>query len=179
MTTDSSPAPSIVRWALAALVALLGAWILWNASLGLNWPIWIAAASVAMLATAHRRYGSARATSIVAAFWAVIIAGGAAVTTAPAWIALLVPGSLLFFAISVAVVGRPSLDALRPRLAILAPVTAIAIVLAGLIAEVADRAGVNRTARGDAIARSALITLPVIVVLVLAPTAGGWFGRES
>jgi two-component system sensor histidine kinase BaeS len=167
MTADPSPAPSILRWALAPLVALLGAWILWNASIGINWPLWIAAASVAMLATAHRRYGSAHATSIVAASWAVIIAGGAAVTTAPAWIALLVPGSLLFFAISLAVVGRPSLDALRPRLAILAPFTAIASVLAGLIAEVADRAGVNRTARGDAIARSALITLPVIVVLVL------------
>jgi len=166
--TDSSPlAPSVVRWCFSVLVALLGAWILWDTSTGINWPIWIAAASIAMLATAHRRYGSTGAASIVAACWAVIIAGGAAVTTAPALIALLVPGSLLFFAISLAVVGRPSLDALRPRLAILAPFTAIASVLAGLIAEVADRAGVNRTARADAIARSALITLPVIIVLVL------------
>ena len=166
--TDSSPlAPSVLRWAFSAFVALLGAWILWNASGGINWPLWIAAASIAMLATAHRRYGSAGAASIVAACWAVIIAGGAAVTSSPALIALLIPGSLLFFAISLAAVGRPSFDALKLRLAVLAPFTAIASVFAGLISEVADRTGVNRSARGDAIIRSALITVPVIIVLVL------------
>lgn len=167
MPDSPPPSPSIARWAFAAFVALLGNWILWNSNLGLNWPLWIAAASIAMLVTSHRRYGRAGVPSIVAACWAVTIAGGAAVTTSLGWIALLVPGSLLFFAIALATAGRPSLDTLRPRLAVAAPFTAIVSVFAGLTAEVADRAGIERSVRRDAIARSILITVPVIVVLVL------------
>ncbi|MFI5241787.1 MAG: DUF4173 domain-containing protein [Gemmatimonadales bacterium] len=167
MPDSPPPSPSIARWTFAAFVALLGNWILWDTNIGLNWPLWIAAASIAMLATSHARYGHAGAPSIVAACWAVTIAGGAAITTSPAWVALLVPGSLLFFSIALATAGRPSLDSLRPRVAIAAPFTAIVSVFAGLGAEVADRAGIERSVRRDAIARSILITVPVIVVLVL------------
>lgn len=167
MITDSPPSPSLARWAIAAIVAALGAWILWNTNMGINWLLWIAATSIAMLATSHRRYGRAGAPSIVAACWAVIIAGGVAISASPGWVALLVPGSLLFFSIALATAGQLSFDALRPRLAIAAPFTAIASVFAGLLAEVADGAGIERSPRRDPIVRSVLITLPVIIVLVL------------
>lgn len=166
--TDSPPsAPPITRWGLATTVALFGSSILWKAELGINWPIWLAAASVALIVVAHRRYGHAGTPTIVAAAWAVILASGTAITTASGWHALLLPGSLLFFAIALAATGRQSLSALRPRLAIAAPFTAIAAVFSGLLAEVADRAGVQRLPGRNAIARSVLIAVPVIVVLVL------------
>lgn len=167
MPVSTPAAPSLARWPLAAAVALLGSWVLWKAELGINWPLWLGAAAVALLLTVRRRTGRIGAASVAAACWSVIIAGGVAITTSGGWHALMLMGSLLFFAIAIAAAGEPSIDALQPRLAISAPFVAIASVFAGLLAEIADRAGVQRSARRDAIVRSVVITLPVVVVLVL------------
>ena len=97
----------------------------------------------------------------------MILASGTAITTAGGWHALLLAGSLLFFAIALAAAGHPLVSALRPRLAIAAPFTALAAVFGGVLAELADRAGAPRLPRRNSVARSILITVPVVVVLVL------------
>lgn len=167
MTDSPSPAPPAARWGLSIAVALLGSWILWNAELGINWPLWLATASIALIVVAHRRYGGAGTPAVVAAAWAVILASGTAITTAGGWHALLLAGSVLFFSIALAAAGERSLDALRPRLAVAAPFGAIAAVFGGVIGELSDRAGAQRLAARSSVTRSVLITAPVIIVLVL------------
>lgn len=52
--TDSPPsAPPTIRWVLAIAVALWGSWILWKTDLGINWPLWLASASAALVLVAH------------------------------------------------------------------------------------------------------------------------------
>jgi two-component system sensor histidine kinase BaeS len=161
---DGSP---LTTWGCALSLATFGTIVLWKSSIGINWPLGIIGVVAALLLGARERYGAAGAPATVAGAWAIVIALGTTVTADDARIAVLMLASLVLLAIALVSAGQRSLDVLHIRTAFLAPFLAIALTLHGLIAELTGSTRVARSPRTAAITRSALITLPIVVVLIL------------
>lgn len=168
-TSADAPAattPTALRWEFALAIAFLGAAILYDTKVGINWPILVAIGAAGILATAHFRHGRAGLPSIAAAYWAVILATGAAITSGQGSIALLVLSSMFFLAVAMAAAGHTSLSALRPRLAILAPFSAVLGSFVALLSEIAVSRERKNSSRRNVVLRSILFTVPVVLVLV-------------
>jgi len=157
---------ALAPWGFAIALATLATSVLWKASIGINWGIWILCTVVALFAMIRERFGTVGAPSLVACAWAVVLAFGTAVTTDRFRIGLLVLATSVLLAIALATAGRASLDALQVGVAFQAPFVALALVLSGMAAETM---GTVRSARAPgvvSIARSALFTIPLITALV-------------
>ena len=154
-------------WGYALALAAFGTAIFWKSDVGINWGLWIAGVVVALVGCARERFGFAGAPAVAAGSWAIVLALGTAVTTAGPRAAFLILISAVLLAIALVSAGQPSLDVLHSRTALLAPFVAIALTLYGLGAEATGTARNARSPRFTSIARSALITLPVIIVLIL------------
>lgn len=161
---DRSPLPT---WGCALAIAGLGTAALWKSSVGINWPMCVASVAAALLLGARERYGTAGFPSIVAASWAIVIALGAAISADQARISMLILATLTLLAIALVAAGQRSLDVLHLRTALLAPIAALAFTLLGFIAELTGGARITRSARAAAIIRTALITIPIVIVLIL------------
>jgi hypothetical protein len=162
-----SDASTLATWGFAVSAATLGSAVLWKATLGINWGVWIACVVIAFFAVLRDRFGTVGAPSLAAGAWAVVLAFGTAITTDRFRVTILVAASMVLLGISLVTAGDQSVDALQPLVAFLAPLVALGHVFSGLAAEASGGA---RTARSPAITtlvRTTLVTLPVVLVLVL------------
>ena len=141
--------------------------MLYDTDLGINWPILVALGGAAILTIAHQKHGRAGLPSIAAAYWAVILASGVAITSSEGTIALLALSSMFFLAVAMAAAGHTSLSALRPRLAILAPFAAVLGGFAAFLSEIAVAFERKHMTKHNVILRSTVITLPVVCVLIV------------
>ncbi|MEP7066785.1 MAG: DUF4173 domain-containing protein [Gemmatimonadota bacterium] len=167
LDTSHSDASALATWGFAVALSTLGTAILWKANLGINWGVWTSCVVVAFFAVLRERFGSVGAPSVAAGAWAVILAFGTAITSDGFRVAVLVICTIVLLAIALSTAGDSSADALRPLVALLAPFTALGLVFAGLGSEASGSA---RTARSPAVAslvRTACITVPVVLVLVV------------
>ena len=167
-TVERSPAESsaFAIWGFALALATLGTAILWKAPIGINWGVWIACDVVALFAVMRERFGAVGAPSFAACAWAVTLAFGAAVTTDDRRIALLVLGTIGLMALALATAGQKSTEVLQPGTVLWAPFTALVLVISGVSTETRSSARGARAPGFASIARSVLITLPLVAALI-------------
>lgn len=154
-------------WALALALAAFGNCVLWETDLGVNWTLCMAFSVAALLLVAQRRYGRVGSPATIACAWVIVLAVGASVTADGGLLALIILASLSLFAIALTTAGRQPLTVLRPRVAFLAPFIALASVVTGVCAAIVGAGRASRAGPISSTVRSAAITLPVVVVLIL------------
>ena len=157
---------AIVPWGFALALATLATSILWKASIGINWGIWILCTVVALFAIIRERFGTVGAPTFAACAWAVVLAFGIAVTTDGFLNGILVLATSVLLAIALVTAGQTSLDALQVGVALKAPFAALALVLSGAASETMGTARAARAPGVVPFVRSALITIPLITALV-------------
>ncbi len=161
---DGSP---LTTWGCALALAALGTTLLWKSSVGINWPIWIIGIACALVLGARERFGAAGLPATIACAWAGVIALCTAITADQTRISMLMLAGVVLLAIALVTAGQRSLEVLHLRTALLAPFLALALTLQGLLAELTGSTRLARSPRVAAIIRTAIITIPVVLVLIL------------
>ena len=166
MTKDTTPL-SPGQWFLAAAVALLGALILFDASAGINWAIWVAlAVTVTLLAHRPRSITSSPATNILA-IGAILAAGADTRTTdTPVhvgifWLTAVLLGAFLYCV--------TALDGAAPNLLALAasPFYAVARVITSSLREIGGAFRTAADSPSKLLVRRIIIVAPVVIVLLI------------
>ncbi|MEO6209934.1 MAG: DUF4173 domain-containing protein [Gemmatimonadaceae bacterium] len=158
--------PALAPWGFAAALATLGTTTLWQASIGINFSVWILCVVIALLTVMRDRFGVVSPPSLAASAWAVILAFGTAITTDSLRIGLLLLASLSLLAIALVSANRWSLDSLQLRTALPAPFVALGLVAASALREAIGTARGTRSPAFASAVRSAIITIPLVTALV-------------
>lgn len=166
-TSTHTQSSALASWGCALALAALGTAVLWKSSVGINWPLWTAGVVTALLLGARDRFGDAGAAARAAGAWAISLSLCTAITADDVRIAVLVLGTVLLLAVALVSAGHRSLDVLHLRTAFLAPFLALTLTIFGLSAEITGGARNSKSPRASAITRTALITVPVVIVLIL------------
>ena len=154
-------------WILGTLAGALGAIVLYDALPGINWPLWVVVAVAGLLVYRRPDVSTLRACALPLGF-AIILAGGAAITTAPLLLfaIVLIVASLLGLTVTLAYdpVGARSYGAVE---ILTAPIRAFAHSLGGLGSAMLASIESAGTARRHPVLRGSLIAAPVVIVFAL------------
>lgn len=169
------------RWVLAATVAALGSWVLFDAMPGINWGLWTGAAVAGQLAVCR---ASGRWSAPVAALGAaaVAVAAAAALTASGRLSGLIVVVVAFLLAGQMLMAATPSLRSLTLPLAALAPPVAFRHAVVGAARQAVALTQQIRSPRARGLVRGLVITVPVVVAFALLladadPLFAAW--RES
>ena len=165
-------------WGLALVVAALGDWIMFDAEPGINWILWTLCAGAGLLAFVR---SPLLMKSLVAwlVIFAIIIAGGAAVTAEPVLHALICLSVIMLLALAMLLSVDTRSDRLTAIFALVAPAVAFGLALSESLHRAIDALHLVRSARARALLRGFALTAPVVLAfgLLLAsadPTFAGW-----
>lgn len=172
-------------WAGAAAVAAAGAWILFDASPGVNWLIWTALAASGAMALLQYLGRPLPPVSRGMMLVAIVIAGAAAITANEFMYLLIVVSVALFLAMGMLLAQDARLDRISLGFVLTAPVLAGARALFESGSRVVDGSRLVRSPTAGATLRGIAITAPVVLVFALLlagadPVFARWrddFGR--
>ncbi len=157
----------VTLWISALAIAGLGAWVLFDASLGLNWALWmlLAAAGLALCAWfAERRPPTA--------IWAPLglacaLAAGAPLTANPVFGALIVSCGLALLAAAMLVARNPATGWLDVPFVAGLPAVAAVLTLTEAARRGLELLGTLGSSRWRPAVRGGAMALPVVTVLAL------------
>lgn len=155
-----------LAWICAILSAWLGAAILFSAAAGVNWPMWVAAASTSLIAARFAATGAVESPLLVLLGWAVLLSIGFALTANDRFHALIILADAMLLGLAVITIGAERWRELSARLLIAVPFLAPFRVLGSAAHEAAVAPRSVRSARARSIIRGSLLSLPLVVVLV-------------
>ncbi len=165
-------------WIMAAGVAGLGAWVLYDALPGINWVLWTGAAVAGLLLFLAPHGRIPRAVPLLAAL-ALAVAGAAARTASPPlWV--LITGTIVFLlSIQMLLAAGLSARSITAWFAGLAPLMALRHAVIQSARRSAEATQLIRSTQARAWVRGIAITLPVVLgfSLLLAgadPVFAGW-----
>ncbi len=186
METTTAHRPAIAAvWIAALASAFLGAAILYDASPGINWVLWVASAAAALI-VARKLSGLAvdRPVLILVA-WATLIASATAFTANEFKHVLVFLSVGMLLGLAMIVTGTRAWSSLSfwllPRVPILAPLR----VWTATVREAATAPRAVSSTRAQPVLRGLLLTVPLVVILVALlrnadPTlAWAWSGIAS
>jgi len=153
-------------WTAALAVTALGTWILFDALPGLNWLIWTAIAAAGLLLFLRGDMRERQPVIAMAAI-AVLIAGGAVITSDEFINALMFLGVISFLALGMLLATRPSWNRISAAFAIPAPVVAFGHAIVESVRRAVEALQLVRSNRARSVVGGIVITLPVIVVFAL------------
>jgi hypothetical protein len=154
-------------WITAVAVALLGAWIMYDALPGVNWGLWTLAAAVGLVLVVGLRGAAPGKPSILMLIAAVVFAAGASITAAELIAALICLSVITLLALAMMLVLQPTLKPLTLAYFIWGPVVAAGNAIAESVHRSGDLLRTIRSPRARAAVRGAAITLPVVIVFAL------------
>ena len=154
-------------WLSSLAVAGFGTWVLFDASIGLNWSLWmtLAAASLGLSAWLGARRVSAPLAATLAL--ACALGTGAALTADPVFHALIALCGLTLLALAMLVARDPATGWLDLPFVVGAPVVAGALALFEAARRSIELLGSLAGPRHRPAVRGAAMALPVITVLAL------------
>jgi uncharacterized protein DUF4153 len=164
---DTSPRIPARLWLPALAVALLAAWIMYEAVPGINWGIWTLAASIGLLLVVQWRGGTAERPGVVMLITAVVLAAGAAVTASELIAVLICLSVMTLLALAMLLVLQSRFDVLTLLYFVWGPLVAAGNALAESFHRFGDLSRTIRSPRAQAVVRGTLITLPVVIVFAL------------
>src|SRR5689334_7529908 len=103
-STDQ-PRSNKIAWICAIVTAAVGAAILFSADAGINWPIWVAAASGSLIIS---RYAAARRVEtplLILCAWATVLSIGFAITTTAPFPGFIVLSDAMLLGLAVVTLG--------------------------------------------------------------------------
>ena len=167
MTTPTAqPRSTKIAWIFAAITAAVGATILFSAEPGINWPIWVAAASASLLIARYAAVGRVETPLVILCSWATVLSVGFALTTTPPFPGFIVLADAMLLGLAVITLGAERWADLSARLIAAVPFLAPIRVFGAAAQEVAGAPASVSTPRSRALLRGALLTVPLVIVLV-------------
>lgn len=163
-TTDSASTATI--WIGAALASALGATILFDAWPGINWGIWVAAASGAVVLARVRSGKPVNAPVLILLGWATVLACGLAATDNGFIQFLIIISDAMLLGLAVIVTGTSSWSSLSAKLLPAVPFLAPLKVGVASAREVAASPRSMSSPRARSIVRGLLLTLPIVIALI-------------
>jgi hypothetical protein len=165
--TPKTSAPATAIWAGAVSAALIGAWILFDAEPGINWGIWVASASLAVvLARQFSGRPVEKPTSILLG-WATLLAFAPAITASVSIRALVFLSVGMLLGLAVIVIGVDRWRSLSAKLLPTIPFLATFRVFGGTLREGAAVPRTIASPRARTLTRGLLITVPIVIVLIV------------
>lgn len=164
--TQKTPASTTAVWAGAISAALIGAWILFDAEPGINWGLWVASASLAVVLA--RRFSGlpVEKPTLILLGWATLLAFAPAITANQFTRVLVFLSVGMLLGLAVIVIGADRWRSLSAKLLPTIPFLATFRVLQATLREGAAAPRTISSPRARTITRGLLITVPVVIVLV-------------
>jgi hypothetical protein len=156
---------SAVAWTAAVLTSVLGAAILFAAEPGINWPMWVAAASLSLILSRLVAVGRVETPLLVLVAWATVLSLGFALTDNEVY-ALIVASDAMLLGLATITLGAEKWSDLSAKLLIAVPFLAPFRVVTTSAREVADAPNSVSSPRSRSIIKGALLSVPLVIVLV-------------
>lgn len=153
-------------WGMAVAVAALGTWLMFDTAPGINWAVWVTAASLGLLWMVHRK-GSLHPPVMVAGLAAIAIGWSAAVTSNPIINVLTVGAVIVYLAIQMLVTARMEWRVITLPFAVTAPFVAFFTAMLESLRRAVDVTNRMRSPAAGAGLRGLALTLPVLLVFAL------------
>jgi hypothetical protein len=157
---------SAVAWTAALLTSALGAAILFSAEPGINWPIWVAAASISLILSRLVAVRRVETPLLVLVAWATVLSLGFALKASEPFYALIVLSDAMLLGLATITLGAEKWSDLSAKLLVAVPLLAPFRVVTTTAYEVADAPSSVSSPRSRSIIKGALISVPLVLVLV-------------
>lgn len=164
-TPASRPANSII-WTAAIVTSLLGAGILYDARPGINWTIWVAAASLSLILA---RLVSARRVEtplLILVTWAVVLSVGFSLTANEGFQFLIVLSDAMLLGLATITLGAQSWSELSAKLLVAVPFLAPFRVASATAHQTADAPRSISSPRARSIVIGTSLSAPLAIVLI-------------
>jgi len=156
-----------ITWTAAALTSALGAAVLFSALPGINWPIWVAAASTSVVLSRITGQKKVELPLVVLLTWATVLSLGLAIRDNDAIRFFVVISDMMLLGLAVIVIGAESWSALSAKLLALVPILAPFRAWRATAYESADAPRSVSSPRARAIIKGALLSAPLVLVLIV------------
>ena len=157
---------SALIWALATLPAILGAAILFDARPGINWGLWVASASGAVIAARWRSGPGVEKPVPILLAWATVLAFALAITDNAFVRFLVIVSDAMLLGLAVIVTGTTRWSSLSAGLLPAVPLLAPYRVGLGALREAASVPARISSTRARPVVKGLLLTIPVVVALI-------------
>jgi hypothetical protein len=157
---------SAVTWSAAILTSALGAAILFSAEPGINWPIWVAVASLSLILSRVVSVGRVETPLIVLVSWATLLSLGLALTANEGFHFLIILSDAMLLGLATITLGAERWSDLSAKLLAAVPFLAPFRVVTATAYEAADATRSVSSTRSRPIIKGALLSVPLILVLV-------------
>jgi hypothetical protein len=161
---DSSAA---LTWTAALLTSVMGAAFLFSAWPGINWPIWVAAASISVILSRIARPQKLELPLVVLLTWATLLSFGLAVRDNDMIRFFVVISDAMLLGLAIITVGAESWSTLSAKLLAVVPFLAPFRVWRATAYEAADAPRSISSPKARSIIRGALLSAPLVVVLIV------------
>ena len=162
---ETSPSPTVI-WGGAIVSSLLGAAILFDSSPGINWPLWVASASIAVVLARRLSGLQIGKPTLILLAWATTLAVAVAITANEFVRFLVILSDAMLLGLAVVVIGTERWRSLSAKLLPATPFVASFRVLQATLREGATVPRTVSSPRARTITRGLLITVPIVIVLL-------------
>jgi hypothetical protein len=158
---------SALVWTLAALTSALGATVLFSAQAGVNWPIWVATASVSVVVARLLYRGRIEQPLAILVTWATLLSLRFAFHGNGFADLLVVMSDCMLLGLAVLSIGVESWSQLSAKLLAVVPVLAPFRVWRASAHEVAEAPLSVSSPRSRSLIKGSLLSAPLIVLLIV------------
>jgi hypothetical protein len=158
--------PTAAVWTGALLSSLLGAAILFDALPGINWPLWVASASAAVIFARRAAGASVGKPVLILLAWAAVLASVVAITSNEFIQVLVILSDAMLLGLAVVVTGTEAWRSLSAQLLPTVPFLAPFRVGTAAFREAAGAPRAVSSPRARPIVRGLLLTIPILIALV-------------
>lgn len=163
---QTSNRAAAIIWTAAILTSALGAAILYSALPGINWPIWIAAASACLIVSRLVAVQRVELPLLILLAWATVLALGFALTDNDFFHFLIVLSDAMLLGLATITLGATSWNELSAKLLVAVPFLAPLRVIGATAYEAADAPHSISSPRARSIIKGTLLSAPLAVVLI-------------
>jgi len=157
---------STIVWTTAILTSALGAGILFAAWPGINWPIWVAAASVSLILSRLPAVQRVETPLIILVVWATVLSSGLGLTDSDFLKFFIIVSDAMLLGLATITLGARSWSELSAKLLVAVPFLAPLRVAAATWFESAGAPRSVSSPRARSIIKGALLSAPLVVVLI-------------
>ncbi len=168
MTTPAEqPHSTKTAWVLALITSLVGAGILFSASPGINWPIWVAAACGSLILSRFVALGRVEKPLIILSAWAIVLGIGFALTANERLQVLSVLSVAMLLGLATITLGAERWSELSAALLAAVPLLAPFRVVSSTAREALDAPAAVSSPRSRALITGTILSVPLVIVLIL------------
>jgi uncharacterized membrane protein len=155
-----------ITWTAAALTSALGAAILFSAEAGINWAMWVAAASISVVLSRITGQKKIELPLLVLLTWATVLSFGVAIRDNDEIRFFTIISDMMLLGLAVVVIGAESWAPLSAKLLAAVPFLAPFRAWRATAYEAADAPRTISSPRARSIIKGTLLSAPLVLVLI-------------